>query len=56
MVVLATAHPAKFPEALAAAGLPPDEGRVNDLFGRSEQVDRISADAAAVKAYVRGWA
>jgi threonine synthase len=53
MIVLSTAHPAKFPEALAAAGLPPVAPKIEGLFERPERVDRLPADAEAVKAYVR---
>jgi threonine synthase len=54
-VVLSTAHPAKFPEAIAAAGLTPVTSRVEALGGLVERFDRLPADAAAVKAYVRAW-
>ncbi len=53
MIVLSTAHPAKFPEALAAAGLAPVAPKIEGLFERPERVDRLPADAEAVKAYVR---
>jgi threonine synthase len=56
MVVLSTAHPAKFPEAIAAAGLAPDLSRLETLARLPEQLDRLPAEAAAVKAYVRAWA
>jgi len=57
-VVLATAHPAKFPEAVAAAtGVAPRvPAAVAAMAGRPEQSDRLPADAAAVKAYVRSVA
>ena len=55
LVILSTAHPAKFPEAIAAAGLTPDVARVEALGGLVERFDRLPADAAAVKAYVRAW-
>jgi len=55
LVVLATAHPAKFPEAVAAAGLAPDTARVEALGRLVERFDRLPADAEDVKAYVRGW-
>jgi threonine synthase len=56
--VLSPAHPAKFPEAVrAAAGeappTPPAAARVAAL---PESFDRLPADAAAVKAYVRAFA
>jgi threonine synthase len=56
LVVLATAHPAKFPEAVAAAaGVAPRVPTVvAAMAGRPERADRLPADAEAVKAYVRG--
>ncbi|MDA8232432.1 MAG: threonine synthase [Magnetospirillum sp.] len=58
LVALATAHPAKFPEAVEQATgtrpeLPP---HMADLFKRSERLDVIANDAEAVKAYVRSFA
>jgi threonine synthase len=55
IVTLATAHPAKFPDAVERAsgvrpGLP---RRVAHLFDRAERYDRLLADAAALKAYIR---
>ena len=57
LVVLATAHPAKFPDAVAAATriTPPTPAAVVSMAGRAEQSDRLPADAAAVKAYVRAF-
>ena len=54
-IVLATAHPAKFPDAVEAAsgfrpGLPP---RMADLFDRAERVTRVPNDLAALQALVR---
>ena len=54
MVTLATAHPAKFPDAVAAAtgirpGLPP---RMADLFDRPERVTRVPNDLAALEALI----
>ena len=51
MVVLATAHPAKFPDAVQKATgerpqLPP---RLADLFQRTERVDGLPNDIAALK-------
>ena len=51
MVVLATAHPAKFPDAVQKAtgerpALPP---RLADLYQRTERVDGITNDIAALK-------
>ncbi len=58
LVVLSTAHPAKFPEAVAAASgvLQPPPGSVTALAAKREQIDRLPADAEAVKAYVRDFA
>jgi threonine synthase len=58
MVVLSTAHPAKFPEAIeAAAGvspvLPPASKAIAE---KAERFDRLPADAEAVKAYLRAFA
>ncbi|MFO6464600.1 threonine synthase [Jannaschia sp. KMU-145] len=54
MVTLATAHPAKFPDAVEAAtgirpALPP---RMGDLFERDERVTRVENDLAAVEAVI----
>jgi threonine synthase len=51
MVVLATAHPAKFPDAVGKATgerpkLPP---RLADLLSRTERVDGLANDVAALK-------
>jgi len=51
MITLATAHAAKFPDAVEAAcairpQLPP---RMADLFGRPERVTRVANDLAALK-------
>jgi threonine synthase len=58
MVVLATAHPAKFPEAVrASAGLEPALPRsAQGLAARPERMDRLPADVEAVKAYIRDFA
>ena len=55
LVVLSTAHPAKFPEAVeAATGVHPAlPARAGDLFARPERIDRLPADIDAVKACVR---
>jgi len=55
MITLATAHPAKFPDAVEAAtgyrpGLP---NRMADLYERSERVTRVNNDLSALKALVR---
>jgi threonine synthase len=54
MVTLATAHPAKFPDAVEAAtgirpALPP---RMADLFDRPERVTRVPNDLAAIEALI----
>lgn len=55
LVVLSTAHPAKFPEAVLAAtgAVAPEPPIVGRLALEPERIDRIAADASAVKAYVR---
>jgi threonine synthase len=57
-VVLSTAHPAKFPEAVLAAtgSTPAAPAAASRLGDRPEAFDRLPADAAAVKAYVRAFA
>ncbi|MFO1176410.1 MAG: threonine synthase [Paracoccaceae bacterium] len=55
MITLATAHPAKFPDAVEAAtgirpGLPP---RMADLFARPERVTRVANDLTAIKTIVK---
>ncbi|MCC0075976.1 MAG: threonine synthase [Rhodobacter sp.] len=54
MITLATAHPAKFPDAVEAAtgvrpGLPP---RMADLFERTERVTRMANDRQALQALI----
>jgi threonine synthase len=58
IVVLATAHPAKFPEAVeAATGVYPVlPKRVGDLYARPERITRLPVDIEAVKAFVRAAA
>ncbi|MGJ8628153.1 MAG: threonine synthase [Sulfitobacter sp.] len=56
MITLATAHPAKFPDAVEAAtgsrpGLPP---RMDDLFDRPERFTRIANDLGALKTHIKG--
>lgn len=56
MITLATAHPAKFPDAVEAAtgmrpGLPK---RMGDLFERPERVVRVPNDLAALKDHIKG--
>jgi len=55
MVTLATAHPAKFPDAVEAAtgtrpALPP---RMADLFDRPERMSRARNDLAALQSLIR---
>jgi len=55
-VLIATAHPAKFPDAVERAtgmrpALPP---HLADLFDRSEHYDVLPADAQAVQAFILG--
>jgi len=57
-VVLATAHPAKFPDDVAAVtGVRPEppQGCAN-LARKPERYDRLPADAETIKAYVRTFA
>ena len=55
MITLATAHPAKFPDAVQAAtglrpGLPP---HMADLFSRPERVTRLPNDLTALQDLIR---
>jgi threonine synthase len=55
MITLATAHPAKFPDAVEAAmgvrpGLPE---RMADLYTRAERVTRVPNDLGALQALIR---
>ena len=58
VVVLSTAHPAKFPEAvLAATGRQPGiHDRARDLHTKVERIDRLPADLAGLKTYVSDFA
>jgi threonine synthase len=58
LVILSTAHPAKFPEAVAAAtgAAPAVPPAVAALASLPERIDRLPAEAEAVKAYVRRFA
>ena len=54
MVTLATAHPAKFPDAVEAAtgerpALPP---RMADLFDRSERITEVPNDVAHIQSLI----
>jgi threonine synthase len=55
MVAAATAHPAKFPEAMrrATGSTPPLPPRLADLYDRPERYARAPADLAAIEALVR---
>ncbi|MCC1481824.1 threonine synthase [Roseibaca sp. Y0-43] len=55
MVTLATAHPAKFPDAVeqATGTRPALPERMADLFDRPERVTRLPNDLAAVEAHIR---
>ena len=58
VVVMSTAHAAKFPEAVGkASGVTPGLPRgVADLAARAERFDRLPAEAETIKAYVRAFA
>jgi threonine synthase len=58
VVVLSTAHPAKFPEDVAlASGVTPALPRgVANLADRPERFDRLPAEPETIKAYVRAFA
>ncbi len=55
MVTLATAHPAKFPEAVARASgqHPPLPPRMADLFAREERMTLVPNDLKALQALIR---
>jgi len=55
MVTLSTAHPAKFPEAVAkvTGQHPALPSHMADLFDRPEKYDRLDHDLEALKAYIR---
>jgi threonine synthase len=54
MIALATAHPAKFPDAVeAATGVRPDlPPRLADLFERPERVVALPNDVDAIRAHI----
>jgi threonine synthase len=58
LVVLSTAHPAKFPEAVqAAAGVEPHmPAAAHGLDAKAEQYDHLPNQPDAVKAYLRSFA
>jgi threonine synthase len=55
MITLATAHPAKFPDAVnAATGIsPPLPARMADLYDRDERVTRVVRDFDAVSTLIK---
>ena len=55
MITLATAHPAKFPDAVEkATGIRPRlPDRMGDLFSRPERVTRVPNDLVALEALVQ---
>ena len=55
MVTLATAHPAKFPDAVEAAtgARPPLPPRMADLFDRPERMTEVAADLGAIQSLIR---
>jgi len=54
VVTLSTAHPAKFPDAVAeATGVVPDlPAHMSDLFERPERYETLPNDLATVQDYV----
>jgi threonine synthase len=54
-VLLATAHPAKFPDTVEQVlGVRPDlPARLSDLYDRPEVFDAMPNDLAALKAFIR---
>ena len=54
MITLATAHPAKFPDAVeAATGIrPPLPNRMADLYDRPERLTRVANDLAAIESLI----
>ncbi|WP_096087248.1 threonine synthase [Agaribacterium haliotis] len=57
MICLATAHPAKFPEAVKKAGQTEDPAlphHMADLFEREEKYEVLDHDAEAVRSFVAG--
>jgi len=56
MITLATAHPAKFPDAVEqASGIrPPLPPRMSDLYERPERITRIANDLETLKTHIMG--
>ena len=55
MITLATAHPAKFPDAVeGASGVhPPLPPAMSDLYERSERITRVANDLGAIETLIR---
>ncbi|ALG89748.1 MULTISPECIES: threonine synthase [Actibacterium] len=55
MITLATAHPAKFPDAVeAATGIrPPLPNRMAGLYERTERLSRVANDLAAIETLIK---
>ena len=55
MITLATAHPAKFPDAVEAAtgARPPLPKRMADLYERSERLSRVANELSAIEALIK---
>lgn len=55
MITLATAHPAKFPDAVAEASdqRPPLPERMADLFEREERLTRVENDLGAIETLIK---
>ncbi len=58
LIVISTAHPAKFPDAVGAAvgTVPPPPSAVRARANLAERIDRLPANAEAVKRYVHDFA
>jgi threonine synthase len=58
IIAAATAHPAKFPDAIekAVGSRPPLPPHLSDLYEREEKFIRAPNDLAAIEAYVRNFA
>ncbi len=56
MITLATAHPAKFPDAVERASgvFPPLPPHLSDLYERPERLTRIGNDLGAIKGFIKG--
>ena len=54
-MTLATAHPAKFPQAIKSAGLSQEAAlplHLHDLFEREERVQVLPNDLASVQSFI----